>query len=278
VAEAALEQSRARLASADAALLKAQRNLDYCFIKSPVDGVIIDRRVSIGQTLVSSMSASSIFLIAKDLRKMQVWVSVNEADIGNIKEGMPVVFTVDAFSDAVFKGVVHKIRLNATMSQNVVTFVVEVATDNSDGKLLPYLTANVKFIMDQRKNVLNVSNAALRFRPPSQLMAPGAAGEVEKFIAGKKAGTNAPGETMIWQLHSDSGKISPVRVIAGMNDGRMTEISGKDITEGMVILNGAVELSEEDIKKRKESQNGRSPFLPTPMQRRSRNPHRTAGK
>ena len=111
-------------------------DLSFCFIKSPVDGVIIDRRVSVGQTLVSSMSASSIFLIAKDLRKMQVWVSVNEADIGSVKVGMPATFTVDAFTGTVFTGTVHKIRLNATMSQNVVTYVVEVATDNTSGKLL----------------------------------------------------------------------------------------------------------------------------------------------
>ena len=116
--------------------------------------MIIDRRVSIGQTVVSNMSASSLFLIAKDLRRMQVWVSVNEADIGSLKPGMPVEFTVDAFPNETFAGKVHKIRLNATMSQNVVTYVVEVSTDNSSGRLLPYLTANVKFIQEQRKGAV----------------------------------------------------------------------------------------------------------------------------
>lgn len=104
VAEASLAQANAQLATAEASLDKAQRNLDYCVISSPVDGVIIDRRVSIGQTVVSSMSASSIFLIAKDLKRMQVWVSVNEADIGSIKQGMPVTFTVDASRTAPFRG------------------------------------------------------------------------------------------------------------------------------------------------------------------------------
>lgn len=162
VSEASLAQAEAQLATAEASLDKASRNLGYCVISSPVDGVIIDRRVSIGQTVVSNMSASSIFLIAKDLKRMQVWVSVNEADIGSIKPGMPVEFTVDAFPNRVFKGEVFKIRLNATMSQNVVTYVVEVATDNSNGVLLPYLTANVKFIRDSRSGVLTIPNAALR--------------------------------------------------------------------------------------------------------------------
>ena len=135
--EASLAEANASLASAKASYDKAKRNLEYCTITSPVDGVIIDRRVSIGQTVVSNMSASSLFLIAKDLKRMQVWVSVNEADIGTLKSGMPVEFTVDAFPNDTFVGKVHKIRLNATMSQNVVTYVVEVATDNSSGKLLP---------------------------------------------------------------------------------------------------------------------------------------------
>ena len=144
VQKASLAQAEASLAAANAAQERAARNLGYCTIKSPVDGVIIDRRVSIGQTVVSSMSAPSLFLIAKDLKRMQIWVSVNEADVGMIKVGQPVIFSVDAFQGREFKGEVQKIRLNATMSQNVVTYVVEVGTDNSDGTLLPYLTANVK--------------------------------------------------------------------------------------------------------------------------------------
>src|SRR5208337_5577731 len=110
--------------------------LAYCTVKSPVAGVIVDRRVNIGQTMVASMSAPSIFLIAKDLKRIQVWASVNEADIGNIHPGQPVTFTVDAFPNRVFHGSVNKVRYNATMTQNVVTYTVEVNTDNSDGKLL----------------------------------------------------------------------------------------------------------------------------------------------
>jgi HlyD family secretion protein len=266
VSEASLEQAKAKLASAEATLLKAQRNLDYCFIKSPVDGVIIDRRVSIGQTLVSSMSASSIFLIARDMSKMQVWVSVNEADIGAIKVGMPVTFTVDAFENVVFSGVVHKIRLNATMSQNVVTYVVEVSTDNKDGKLLPYLTANVNFIRDSRENVPALSNAALRFDPPQELLS-------EKNIADANAlaADMKENQRIVWKLNEDKS-LQPIRVTIGLNDGRRSEVTG-DISVGDVIVSSVSAAAKEP--------NGgaaRSPFMPGPVNRRSNNPHAAAKK
>jgi len=280
VAEAALEQAKARATSAEATLLKAQRNLDFCFIKSPVDGVIIDRRVSVGQTLVSSMSASSIFLIAKDLRKMQVWVSVNEADIGSVRVGMPATFTVDAFTDTVFTGTVHKIRLNATMSQNVVTYVVEVATDNASGKLLPYLTANVNFIRAQRKDVLYVSNAALRYVPPAERMAPGAAEVFEKFAAERAAkaaapaGKRGPREALLWKQNA-AGQVEPIRVTVGMNDGRRSEISGQGIAAGMKVVSGLIEGAAPGSGA--ANSQGKSPFLPTPPKRRSSNPNQPAG-
>ena len=147
-------------------------NLGYCTIKSPVRGVIVDRRVNIGQTVVSSMSATSLFLIAKDLKHIQVWLSVNEADIGSISIGQSVTFTVDAFPNRLFHGEVGKIRLNATMTQNVVTYTVEVNTKNEDGKLLPYLTANAKFKIGRREGVLLVPNAALRWSPMPGQIAP----------------------------------------------------------------------------------------------------------
>ena len=171
-AEAAVEQTKAAVAQAKASLNTAQINLGYCTIKSPVKGVIIDRRVNIGQTVVSSLSAPSLFLIAKDLKRIQVWVSVNEADIGSISPGQPVTFTVDAYPDQVFQGQVGKIRLNATMTQNVVTYTVEVDTNNDDGKLLPYLTANAQFKIGRRQGVLLVPNAALRWSPQSEQIAP----------------------------------------------------------------------------------------------------------
>src|SRR5271157_460241 len=164
-AEATVEQTKAAVVQAKASLTSARINLSYCTIKSPVKGVIVDRRVNIGQTVVSSLSAPSLFLIAKDLKRIQVWVSVNEADIGNISKDQSVTFTVDALPSQVFQGQVGKIRLNATMTQNVVTYTVEVNTNNDDGKLLPYLTANAKFNIGRRNGVLVVPNAALRWTP-----------------------------------------------------------------------------------------------------------------
>ena len=162
-AEAACEVSTAQIATskstvtqAQAAVQLADRNLDYCTISSPVKGIVIDRRVDVGQTVVSNMSASSLFLLAKDLKKMEVWVAVNEADIGSIHTGQAISFTVDTFPGMTFQGSVNKIRLNATMSQNVVTYTVEINTDNADGTLLPYLTASVKFQIDHRLSLIHI--------------------------------------------------------------------------------------------------------------------------
>ena len=255
VAEAQIAVSKAQLASANASQSYAKRNLDYCVIKSPVDGVIIDRRVSVGQTVVSSMSAPSLFLIAKDLKKMEVWVSVNEADVGNIKVGQDVVFTVDAFQGRRFAGKVQKIRLNATMSQNVVTYVVEVGTDNSDGTLLPYLTANVKFILARRKNVLSVPNAALRFTPPGAARV-----DVEK------------GKRLVWLLREN--KPIPVQVKSGLSDGFITEILSGDIKENDEVITGMEIIN---AKKPSSVRSGaqKSPFMPTPP-RRQRNMNKKA--
>jgi HlyD family secretion protein len=164
-AEAAVEQAKASLET-------AETNLKYCTITSPVKGVIVDRRVNMGQTVVSSLSAPSLFLIARDLTRMQLWASVNEADIGQIHPGQPVQFTVDAFPRVTFRGEVSQIRLNANMTQNVVTYTVVVTTDNSSGRLLPYMTANVKFEVAKRDHVLLVPSAALRWKPqPNQIVA-----------------------------------------------------------------------------------------------------------
>src|SRR4029450_5132323 len=144
---------------AEAVWDRPHKSLGYCTITAPVKGVIIDRRVNIGQTVVASLNAPSLFLIAKDLKRMQVWVSVNEADIGSIKAGQPVRFTGDAYPNRAFHGEVNKVRLNAAMTQNVVTYTVEVTTDNSSGRLLPYLTANVQFEINRRRKVLVAPNA-----------------------------------------------------------------------------------------------------------------------
>lgn len=240
IGEAAILQAKASVIQAEASQRKAQRNLGYCVIKSPVKGVIIDRRVNIGQTVVASLNAPSLFLIAKDLTRMQVWVAVNEADIGKIRPGQPVTFTVDAFPGETFRGEVGKVRLNASMTQNVVTYTVEIATDNSNGRLLPYLTANVQFELDRRSGVLTVPNAALRWRPSPDLIAP----EIREKIANRAARKSAEARgadtlsipSLLWV--ADGNYVRPIRVHSGITDGVNTEIEGEGLSEGMIIVTG----------------------------------------
>ncbi len=227
VGQAAVEQAQASGAQAETALWRAKRNLEYCTIVSPVNGVIIDRRVNIGQTVAASLSTPSLFLIARDLKRMQIWVSVNEADISKVYSGQPVTFTVDAFPGETFKGEVGKVRLNASMTQNVVTYIVEVVTENADGRLLPYLTANVKFEVSRCRNVLLVPNAALRWQPTAEPMAAGAS-EPESRPEGK------PG--VVWAV--TGRKVRPLSVSVGLSDGAWSVVAGGGLREGMEIVTG----------------------------------------
>ena len=262
-AEATVEQTKAAVAQAKANLDTAQVNLGYCTIKSPVKGVIVDRQVNIGQTVVSTMSATSLFLIAKDLKNIQVWLSVNEADIGGISIGLPVTFTVDAYPNQVFHGQVGKIRLNATMVQNVVTYTVEVNTQNDDGKLLPYLTANAKFNIGLRNGVLVVPNAALSWSPQPNQIAPEARSKSRdhtKPSAPDREGVSGDGGTM--QVHGTiwvaEGKfVRPVHVNVGMTDGVLTEIEGRDVTEGLQAVVGEMTAESQTA-----SGAERNPFAP----------------
>jgi HlyD family secretion protein len=249
VGEAAILQARASVAQAKASLQRAQRNLGYCTITSPVRGVVIDRRVNTGQTVVASLNAPSLFLIAKDLTRMQVWVAVNEADIGKIHPGQPVTFTVDAFPGETFLGEVGKIRLNASMTQNVVTYTVEVITDNSTGRLLPYLTANVDFELGRRNHVLMVPKAALRWTPSTEQVAPEFRQALEKLVGGKgksegsrqQAAKPSRGQAegasgLVWA--SEGEYVRPVEVRVGLSDGTNTEVEGRGLTEGMKVVTG----------------------------------------
>lgn len=251
VNKANLAQAEAQLAAAEATLIKAKQNLGYCVISSPVNGVIIDRRVNIGQTVNSSMSAPSLFLIAKDLKKMQVWVSVNEADVGEIKVGQKAEFTVDAFPNRTFFGEVLKIRLNATMSQNVVTYIAEIGTDNSDETLLPYLTANVEFILAERDNVLAVPNSALRFTPDAAMVPE----EYLNFSLNED-------ERSVWVMRD--GKICPVAVKTGLNDGVHSEIIAGNLKPGDEVITGVTVVK---IEENNTQDNSGSPFLPKPPSR-----------
>jgi HlyD family secretion protein len=172
VSHAQVSVALASIKAKEAIRDSARTDLGYTEIKSPVKGIIIDRRVNVGQTQVSALSASSLFLLAKDLSRVQIWASVNEADIGRIHEGQKATFTVDTFPGETFNGTVTQIRLNATMTQNVVTYTVVVTTDNKDMRLKPYLTANVNFEIEHHGNVLKVPNAALRWKPRPQQIAP----------------------------------------------------------------------------------------------------------
>ena len=249
VARAQILQADAEVVSCEADVKLARRNLSYCVITAPVDGVVIDRIVSVGQTVVSSMNASSLFLIAKDLKRMEVWASVNEADIGSIFKGQDVEFTVDAFPGEKFFGKVNKVRLNATMSQNVVTYIVEVSTDNSNGKLLPYLTANLSFIVKQSKGVLTVPNSALRWVPDVSMLAEGVNAEIPE------------GKRLVW-VQVPENKVKPIAVSIGINDGAYSEVSSPEIKEGMKVITGG-----EIAKGKTTSQN---PFMPKMPQRKKR--------
>jgi HlyD family secretion protein len=269
VGEAAILQAKASLAQAEAVLRRAQRNLGYCTIKSPVKGVIVDRRVNIGQTVVASLNAPSLFLIAKDLTRMQVWVAVNEADIGKIRPGQPVAFTVDAFPGESFRGEVGKVRLNASMTQNVVTYTVEIITDNTGGRLLPYLTANVRFELSRRDGVLIVPNPGLRWKPSTEQVAPefrerannpgggkrtaeGSQDPKSKGLAEASGGGGSRG--VLWVAEGEF--VRPVRVRTGLSDGANTEVEGENLSEGMRVVVG---LGANDTRSSTQTTN---PFVP----------------
>jgi HlyD family secretion protein len=255
VAQANVLVGEKTIQQAEAALQLAETNLNYTTIKSPVEGVIIDRRVNVGQTVVASLNAPSLFLIAKDLKRMQVWASVNEVDIGKIHKEMPVRFTLDAFPGEVFRGKVAQVRLNANMTQNVVTYTVVVAFDNADSKVLPYLTANLQFEVEEHSNVLLVPNVALRWKPRPEQIAPGA-GEtgapVSSGEGGGQAGSPAaesPEDTtstraaeerqeggQLWV--KDGNFVRPVEVQIGATDGSLTVVSGDGVKEGMEVVVG----------------------------------------
>lgn len=172
LAQATLDQARAQITSAQAQIAQqtastqtTRINLDRTVIRSPVTGVILTRSIEPGQTVAASLQAPELFTIAEDLSKMRIELAVDEADIGQVREGQAVTFTADAFNDRRFTGTVEQVRLAATTTNNVVTYPVVVAVDNADGTLLPGLTVNAEIEVSNRENVLKIANAALRYRP-----------------------------------------------------------------------------------------------------------------
>jgi HlyD family secretion protein len=264
-AQAATAVGDAAVQQAKASRDQAQINLSYCTIKSPVKGVIVDRRVNIGQTVVASLNTPSLFLIAKDLRKLQVWASVNEADVGHIKSGQKATFTVDAFSGRTFNGAVvaDQPRLNASMSQNVVTYTVVVGTENPqtpEGRLLllPYMTANLRFIIGRQSNVLHVPSAALRFQPAPEYVAPEFREEYAASSGRRRGGDMAAAEEekqsegTLWVV--EEGFLRPVSVEVGLSDGSRTEIRTDELSVGSDVVTGLPQVAADDDTK--------NPFAP----------------
>jgi HlyD family secretion protein len=241
LAKAAVPDAQAAVALAEAQLNRANTNLGYTVIKSPVKGVVVDRRVNIGQTVVSSLTAPSLFLLAKDITRLQVWASVNEADIGQIHNGQKVKFTVDAHQGETFEGTVSQIRYNATMTQNVVTYTVVVDTENKNGKLLPYLTANLQFEISKTDNALLVPNAALRWAPtrPEQV----GPDVRDDYVNAQRRKDRENGKAKegrhrgtVWIR--DGAFVRPIKVKFGHSDTLMTEIKEGDLQEGAELVVG----------------------------------------
>jgi len=249
MAKAEVAVGQARVEQAEVVTRQAEINLGYTTILAPIDGVVIDRRVNVGQTVVAGLNAPSLFLLARDLSKMQVWAAVNEADIGDIHLGQKVSFKVDAYRERTFTGRVSQIRLNAGMSNNVVTYGVVVAIDNNDGALLPYMTANLQFEVARRIDVLLVPNQALRWRPTPAQITPAARAAFAPGEAGQEATGDEPIETdkpLVW-VKSDDGLVRPIEVRLGLSDGISTEVTGDDLAPASAIVVGTLRKAKRDF-------------------------------
>lgn len=243
--------------SSEAALAKAERNLSYATITSPISGVVIDRAVEEGQTVAAGFETPTLFTIAADLTQMQVVADVDEADIGGVKEGQRVSFTVDAYPDDTFEGEVKQIRLGSssssststsTTSESVVTYEVVISADNPDLKLKPRLTANIIIYTVERNDVLTVPSKALRFEP------------VPPFISKNDTVRDCQSEHKVWMKKGNVFTAYPVTV--GISDGIISEISG--VEEGSEIVIGTSNNSGAYTFEATE----RSPFMPGPPNRK----------
>ena len=275
-ARASVEQGKGQLAQTRAALETARTNLRYTDIVSPTDGVVISRAVNVGQTVAASLSAPVIFTIAQDLKKMEVHTNVAESDIGRLKPGMRVSFTVDAYPGEPFRGAIRDIRNAPQVVQNVVTYDAVIDVDNPELKLKPGMTATVSVVTDRRRDVLTVPNAALRFRPdnagppgasqgPGQGQGQGAGAPGQRASAAGAGGDRAPRgeggggqrERGEWrgQRGGDeeggggpppvvmrtlyvlvNGEPQPREVTTGLSDGRITEITGGNLKQGETVI------------------------------------------
>lgn len=241
-AQAQVVAERAGLKQAAASLHQAEVNLGYTTIVSPVEGVVISRNMDVGQTVAASLQAPTLFLIAQDLRRVQVDTNVAEADIGKLRPGLAAEFTVDAYPGETFRGKVRQIRNAPQTVQNVVTYDAVLDVSNPEQKLKPGMTANVSFLHDSRADVLRLPNAALRFQMPRregsperrQAMRPRGGGDAPQ---GRERSRLADGQKRIWVLRE--GRPRPVVVTPGLTDGSVTEVVAGKLEAGDMVVTGA---------------------------------------
>lgn len=233
-------QAKEEVATAKEQVQRAQTNLGYATITSPIDGTVISKSVEEGQTVAASFNTPELFTIAKDLTNMQVVADVDEADIGAVKEGDRVTFTVDAYPDDTFEGTVKQVRLQATTTNNVVTYEVVISAQNADLKLKPGLTANVTIYTQERTGVLAVANKALRFTPTNETV-----GKDMKIV-------DCKGKNKVWTLDGKTLTAHPVNI--GQTDGMHTEIT-KGLKAGQQIVTEiVVNTPEDDSEDQQQSQ------------------------
>lgn len=216
-ATAELAQAEATVVIRQAALESAKANLGYCKITAPVDGVVISRKVDLGQTVNAAMNTPVLFTVAQDLTKMNISAAVSEADIGQVKAGQTVDFTVDAFPDEVFHGTITQVRKSPTTTQNVVTYETIISVENPEQKLFPGMTADVSILVSERKDVLKIPNTALRYSPPD--------GAVYDGTPPNKLDRS---QRLVYSTSTDGAKLKPVIIKTGITDGTDTEV-----TEGL---------------------------------------------
>jgi len=254
----ALKSARAQLATARGQLQRDKTNQSYAVIRSPVSGVVVDRVVDVGQTVAESFQTPTLIKIAQDLSKMQIDTSFAEADIGNIKVGQAVKFNVDAFPNRSFNGVVKQLRLNPTVTSNVVTYNVVVSVDNPEQILLPGMTAYVNIMVNKHDNVLLVPNAALRFKPKLDDTQSNGSASAGKASTGKNIDANQSNNGQMRGRKKASqdvisrgkiyiiadGKLTPIEVKTGISDGRTTEISSPKLTVNDKVIVGENQTDE----------------------------------
>jgi HlyD family secretion protein len=242
-AQAQVAASKAAIQQAQAALHQAQVNLQYTTIVSPIRGVVISRSVDVGQTVAASLQAPILFVIAEDLRKMQVDASVSEADVGKLRPDMAASFSVDAYPGERFHGQIRQIRNAAQTLQNVVTYNAVIDVENPDLKLRPGMTASVLFVYANRPDVLRVPNSALRFRPTPEVLAAlrNGDGSANERPPSRKAPSGAAPEVAedptlrtVWALVS--GKPKPQQIRIGVSDGTMTEVTFGGLRPGSILI------------------------------------------